>query len=99
LIYGKGRGKEKARIDWHGFVGRLVAPLKIVITTAAFILSLDRLGYLATSTFYMFILLFWVSRYRVWVAMGLAIILGVGSWYFFAKILEVQLPRGLWIPQ
>jgi len=99
LIYGKGKGEEKVRIDWHGFIRKLAAPLKIVVATAAFIFSLNRLGYLVTSTLYMFILLLWVSRYRVWIAMGLAIILGAGSWCFFAKILEVQLPRGLWIPQ
>lgn len=99
LIYGRRRGKEKSRIDWRGFFGKLVSPLKIVITTAAFIFSLEGLGYLATSTLYIFILLFWVSRYRLWVALGLGIILGVGSWFFFGKILEVQLPRGLLIPQ
>ncbi len=99
LIYGSKRGKEKTKIDWRGFVGKLVAPLKIVVTTGAFIFSLDGLGYLAASTLYMFILLLWVSRYKVWVALGLGIVLGVGSWFFFGKILEVQLPRGLWIPQ
>jgi len=42
----------------------------------------------------LFILLLWVSRYKVIVSAALAVGIGVGSWYFFAKILAVQLPQG-----
>jgi len=52
---------------------------------------------LIASSLYMFILLLWVSRYKLWVAMGLAIVLGFGTWYFFGKILVIQLPRGIGI--
>ena len=94
LIYGKGKREEKARIEWRGLIRNLKTPFQIVVVTAAFILSLSRLGYLVASTLYMFVLFFWVGRYRLWIAMGLAIVFGLGSWCFFVKILEVQLPRG-----
>ena len=97
FIYGKRKGERKARIDWHGEVRKLATPLKIVGLTAGFILTLDRLGFLVVSSLYLFALFLWVSRYRIWVAVGLAIILGAGSWYFFEEILAVQLPKGLWM--
>lgn len=95
LWFIQGKGKEEASLDWRGLTQKLVNPLKIIGCTAAFILILDRLGYVVTATIYLFVLFLWVSRYRLWVAMGLAIVLGVGSWYFFEKLLSVQLPKGL----
>jgi putative tricarboxylic transport membrane protein len=93
FIYGKRKGEE--RIDWGGLVRKLVTPLKIVGLTAVFILTLDRLGYLVTASLYMFFLFLWVSRYKLGTTVGLAIALGVGSWFFFEKLLAVQLPKGL----
>ena len=87
----KGEG-EKA--GGYTFIKNLATPLKIVGITALFILAFNRAGYLVTSTLYLFILLLWVSRYRVVVSAALAVAIGVGSWYFFAKILAVQLPQG-----
>ena len=91
FIQEKGKGK----IDWGVIVRQWMTPLQIVVLTASFILALEWLGYLATSSLYLFVLFLWVSRYRLWVAMGLALIFGTGSWYFFGKILAVQLPKGL----
>ncbi len=85
-------GEEKA--GGFAFIKNLATPVKIVILTALFILVFNRAGYLITSTLYLFILLLWVSRYRIVVSAALAVAIGVGSWYFFAKILVVQLPRG-----
>ena len=96
FIYGKQRGEGEAKMDWRGIARKLNTPLRIIGVTAAFVLTLDWVGYLVTSSLYLFILFLWVSRYRIWVAMGLAIILGAGSWYFFEKILAVQLPKGFW---
>lgn len=93
FIHGKGKGE--GSLDWRGLIKKLVTPLKIIGLTAAFILTLDQLGYLVTASLYIFVILLWVSRYRFWVAMGLAILIGVGSWYFFGKLLAVQLPKGL----
>jgi putative tricarboxylic transport membrane protein len=93
FIQGKKRGE--GGIEWRGLAKKLVTPLQIVALTAAFILTLDRLGYLVTASLYLFVLFIWVSRYRLWVAIGLSIVIGVGSWFFFEKLLAVQLPKGL----
>jgi putative tricarboxylic transport membrane protein len=98
FIYGKKKGKEgkkEERIDWRGIAVRLLTPIKILGITLAFILSLEKLGYLLGSFLYMFILFLGVSRYRLWIAIGLALIAGIGSWYFFQKMLAIQLPQGL----
>ncbi len=97
FIYGKRRKMEKGAEEKAGtiaFIKNLATPLKIVSLTALFILAFNRVGYLITASVYLFILLLWVSRYRVIVSASLAIAIGVGSWYFFAKILVVQLPQG-----
>ena len=104
LIFGAAwfiRGKQRARAKDQGekagayaVIKKLATLLKIVGLTALFILAFNRVGYLITATLYLFILLWWVSRYRVVVSAGLAIAIGVGSWYFFAKILVVSLPQG-----
>lgn len=91
------RGKKKETTKWVGledFVQRFISPLKIVGITAVFILALHPLGYLLTSTLFIFILLLWVSRYRLSVAVLLAIVFGVGSWLFFEKLLATPLPKG-----
>lgn len=91
------RGKKKETTKWVGledFVQRFMSPLKIVGITAVFILALHPLGYLLTSTLFIFILLLWVSRYRLSVAVLLAIVFGVGSWLFFEKLLATPLPKG-----
>jgi hypothetical protein len=64
------------------FIRKFMSPLKIVGITAAFILALQPLGYLLTSTLYILVLFLWVSRYRLRVALILAIVFGVGSWLF-----------------
>ncbi len=97
LILGKGGGKEKARIDLRGIIGKSLTPVQIVMLTAAFIFLLNLLGYLVASTLYLFFIFLWVSRYRLWAAAGLAIVIGGGSWYFFGTVLAVQLPKGVWI--
>jgi len=97
LILGKGGGREKARIDLLGLIRKSLNPLQIVMLTAAFIFLLNLLGYLVASTLYLFLLFLWVSRYKLWTAAGLAIVIGGGSWYFFGEVLAVQLPKGPWI--
>jgi putative tricarboxylic transport membrane protein len=72
-----------------------LTPLKILGTAFAFILILNRLGYLLATLLFLFVLFLWVCRYRLRVAVGLAIAIGLGSWYFFDKVLSVQLPEGL----
>ena len=97
LILGKGGGREKARMGFREFIKKSLTPLQIVVLTGAFIFLLSLLGYLVASMLYLFLLFLWVSRYKLWVAAGLAVVIGGGSWYFFGKLLAVQLPKGLWI--
>jgi len=91
---GKAEQGEGEKAGGHAFIKNLATPLKIVGLTALFILVFNRAGYLITSSLYLFILLLWVSRYKVIVSAALAVGIGVGSWYCFAKVLAVQLPQG-----
>lgn len=91
---GAGAKSQEEKADWRDIVNTLSTPLKIVGITALLILTFKRLGYLAASSLYIFVLLFWVSRYRVIISILLAVSIGIGSWYFFEKVLTVQLPKG-----
>jgi len=95
LIWGKKgeEGKKKEKIIWREAGKKLLTPAKILAVTVVFILLLERTGYLLTSFLYVFILFFGISRFPLWVALGLALIIGLGSWYFFGGILSVPLPR------
>ncbi len=98
LILGKSEAEEKGGAGaLRPLLGKFFTPFEIVVVTAAFILVLNPLGYLAAATLYLFCLFLWVSRYKIWAAMVLAMAIGGGSWYFFGKILAVQLPRGVWM--
>jgi putative tricarboxylic transport membrane protein len=88
-------GENGGRIEWSTTARGFLTPLKILGATLVFILVLERLGYLVATLLFMFALFLWVCRYRVWIAMGLSVAIGVGSWYFFETILKVQLPEGL----
>jgi hypothetical protein len=82
---GQGGGK-------RDFLKPMMAPGQIVLLTLAFILSLERIGYLGTAMGYMLLLFLWVCRYRWRPAAAMAAAFGLGSWYLFVKILGVQLP-------
>lgn len=98
FLRGKLRSGEKVegeKAGWRAVVRNLSTPLKIVGLTALLILVFNRVGYLVGASLYLFALLFWVSRYRLIHSIGIAVVIGMGSWYFFAKVLGVQLPAGL----
>jgi putative tricarboxylic transport membrane protein len=98
FIVGKRGAAEKNRAEKasrRDIIKALSTPLKIVGITALLILVFNRVGYLVASSLYIFILLFWVSRYRIIASFLLALSIGIGSWYFFEKVLAVQLPKGL----
>ena len=78
------KGKEEGGgTGWREIVRGFLTPMKILGITLAFILVLERLGYLLATPLFMFILFLWVCRYRIRVALVLAFVIGVGSWYFF----------------
>ena len=95
IVQNQGGGAKEGRIEWRATVRGFLTPLKILGTTLIFILVLERLGYLVATLLFMLALFLWVGRYRVWIAIGLSVAIGVGSWYFFEVILKVQLPEGL----
>ncbi len=88
--------KEKNHLDWRNALPNLAKPSAIILLTLAFILLMGRLGYLLTSFIYLFSLLWVVCRYRVFFSAALSGTLAVGSWYFFGKLLGIQLPLGPW---
>ena len=94
FIHGRGKGEKKETVNLGGLVRKFITPLQIVGVTAAFILTLEPVGYLLASTLYLFILFLWVSRYRLWTAFVLAVAFGAGSWLFFEKLLTMSLPKG-----
>ncbi len=94
FIQGKGEREKKETVSLRGFLQKLTTPVQIVGLTVALILTFELLGYLLASTIYLFVLFFWVSHYRWWTALVLAIAFGAGSWLFFEKLLATPLPRG-----
>jgi putative tricarboxylic transport membrane protein len=94
FIQGKGQGEKKQPASLRGIIQQFTTPLQIVGLTAAFILTFELLGYLLASTIYLFVLFLWISRYRLWTALVLAIAFGAGSWLFFEKLLATPLPKG-----
>ena len=94
FIQGKGKREKKETVSLRGFIQKFITPIQIVGVTAAFILTLELLGYLLASTLYLFVLFLWVSRYRLWTAFVLAIAFAAGSWLFFEKLLATPLPKG-----
>jgi putative tricarboxylic transport membrane protein len=94
FIRGKGEKEKKEPVGLKGFLRKIMTPAQIVGLTAAFILTFEFLGYLLGSTIYLFVLFLWVSRYRWWSALALAVAFGAGSWIFFEKLLATPLPKG-----
>ena len=98
FIAGKPKKGEKAGIDWRGIAQLVKTPFQIVLLSAAFVLGLTRVGFLLGTIIYLFLIFLWVSHFKLRVAIGLAIVLGIGSWLFFVKLLVIQLPAmGIWI--
>ncbi len=95
FIQGRSKGSQEGKIDWGKILKNLRTPLQIAGVTAAYIVALQPVGYLIASFLYLLVLFLWVSRYRPWTALGLAVLFGVGSWFFFERLLAVQLPAGL----
>lgn len=98
FIAGKPKEGEKTGIDWRAIAKLVKVPFQIVVLTTALVLMLTRVGFLLGTMIYLFLIFAWVSRFKLRVAIGLAIVLGTGSWLFFVKLLLIQLPAmGVWI--
>jgi hypothetical protein len=94
LIRGKNKGEKQERARWRDGGGKLLTPAKILGATVVFIFLLGRTGYLLASFLYALALFFWISRFPLWISFSLALLISLGSWYFFGTFLGVALPRG-----
>jgi putative tricarboxylic transport membrane protein len=94
FIRGKGTPEEREEINW-AVMKKGGMPFKIILSTAAFIPAIEPLGFLLSSFVFILVLFVWVSGFRVRNALGLALIIAVGSWLFFGKLFSVQFPQGL----
>ena len=95
FVGGKAKERKQEALVWRQLVRKYRNPLRIVAFTAAFIVALYPIGYLLTSTLYLFALFFWVSGHRLSVAVLLAAVFGPASWLVFGKLLTTPLPAGL----
>ncbi len=90
LFSERGRGK----LDWPRLIREKGTVWKIIILSAAFIAAFEGVGYLAASAAYLFLLFFWVCRFRAAAAVALTAFITISSWYLFGTILGLQLPVG-----
>jgi putative tricarboxylic transport membrane protein len=82
--------------NWKDSLSRQNKTWAIMGLTAGFIVGFNRLGFVFTSGLYLFLLFFWICRFRVQIAAVLAAGITGAGWYLFVKILNLQLPPGLW---
>jgi putative tricarboxylic transport membrane protein len=84
------------KFNWKDSLSRQKKTWVIMGLTAGFILGFDRLGFVLISGLYLFLLFFWICRFRMRIAAVLAVGITGAGWYLFVKILNLQLPLGLW---
>ena len=84
------------KFNWKSFFSGQAQTWAIIGLTAGFILGFHRLGFMLTSGLYLLFLFYWVCRYRLPVAAGLAAGITAAGWFLFVRILNLQLPPGLW---
>ncbi len=92
LVSAKG-GK---RFDWKDSLSRQKNTWAIMGLTVGFILGFGRLGFGLTSGLYLFLLFYWICRFRMIIAAPLAAGITAAGWYLFVRILNLQFPPGLW---
>jgi putative tricarboxylic transport membrane protein len=98
LIAGKPKRGEETAIDWRSMARLMKTPFLTILITAVFVMAMTRIGYLAGSILFLFLVLLFVSHYRLRTAVALGTVLGIGGWLFFVKLLAIQLPTvGIWI--
>ena len=93
LLVSSGAGK---KMNWRDGLAGQVIPWSIIALTALFILGFEKLGFVAASGLYLFVLLYAVSRVPLAKAAGLSAGITAAGWYLFVKMLNLQLPIGLW---
>ncbi len=84
------------KINWGTLARRKATAGQIVALTAAYIIVFEWLGYLVSSGVYLFLLFFRVCKFQMAAAAAWTVGITVVSWFFFARILGLQLPPGPW---
>jgi putative tricarboxylic transport membrane protein len=82
--------------NWKDSLSRQKSTWAIMGLTAGFILGFGRLGFVLTSGLYLFLLFYWICRFRLRIAAPLAAGITAAGWYLFVKILNLQFPPALW---
>jgi putative tricarboxylic transport membrane protein len=102
IIVGAGTGlegilrKSDHNVEWPTGIARR----RVVIITIAFmgyICLLPYIGYPVGATLLNLVILYEMGLSRWSLKFGLALILGVGSYYLFTILLGVPLPKGIWL--
>jgi len=93
LLVSSGAGR---KLEWRDVASGQVTAWTIIVLTGLFIVGFDRLGFVPASALYLFVLLYAVSRLPVAGAAGLSVGITAAGWVLFVKILNLQLPIGLW---
>jgi len=88
--------KEAKIFNWKDSLARQKNTWAILGLTVGFILGFNWVGFALTSGLYLFLLFFWICRFRPGIAAGMAAGITAGGWYLFVRILNLQLPPGLW---
>ena len=92
ILAAGGRSPRLAELGW-GEAGHAAAALASCAFAAFF---LERLGYRITTLLIALFLLGAIERLRWPVVLGVALGLSLGTWWLFADLLKVPLPRGPW---
>jgi hypothetical protein len=88
-------GETREKTDWpRGGGRRRIAA--ILVALLAYILMLPVIGHPIAATIVAFIALQALEEFRLPMRIGLAVLLGLGSFYLFHNLLGVPLPGGPW---
>lgn len=84
----RGRGEPQA-------LGKLWGPATVILGLIAYVATLDSVGYLITTTILSAIVLRVLETKSLWVLIVTSLILAIGSYIIFDRLLGVPLPSGI----
>jgi putative tricarboxylic transport membrane protein len=83
---------DEEAVGWEGTI-RL---LPYVVILALYVLTLPYLGLILGTTLVLFAFLNRISRQTWWKDLILCVVISIGLWFLFVKVLRVTLPAGIW---
>ena len=75
-------------------LGKLRGPAIVVLGLILYVASLDTLGYIIATAFLSAVML-WVLETRLRLLVGVSLLLSIGSYTLFSRLLGIPLPGGL----